>query len=124
MDGRVITVLLVDDQPQVLRGLAMRLALEPDVIVVGAATDGATALDLTGRLHPDVVVIDVELPGVDGIAVTATLAATADAPRVVVLTLHDDARTAARAKAAGASAFVAKHDMERPLLAAIRQAAD
>ena len=69
----IITVLLVDDQPTVRHGLRMRLELEPDIIVVGEAGDGAAALDMTTALHPDVVVMDVEMPEMDGITACAAL---------------------------------------------------
>jgi DNA-binding NarL/FixJ family response regulator len=120
---RVIRLLLVDDQPQVRRGLMMRLALEPDVEIVGEAGDAESALELAGRLHPDVVIMDVELPGMDGIDATRNLRTTLPQTAIVMLSLHDDTDTIARATAAGAAAFIAKHRMEGPLLAAIRDAA-
>lgn len=116
-----IRVLVVDDQPAVRRGLAMRLALEPDVEVVGEASDGATATALATELRPNVVLMDVEMPGVDGIEATAVLREKVPQSAVVVLTLYDDARTRARAEAAGAAAFVAKHQVEQKLLATMRR---
>jgi DNA-binding NarL/FixJ family response regulator len=120
---RVIRLLLVDDQPQVRRGLMMRLALEPDVEIVGEAGDAESALEMAGRLQPDVVVMDVELPGMDGIDATRNLRSRLPRTAIVMLSLHDDIDTIARATAAGAAAFIAKHRMEGPLLAAIRAAA-
>ena len=120
---QVIRLLLVDDQPQVRRGLVMRLALEPDVEIVGEAGDAERALELACLLQPDVVIMDVELPGMSGIDAACCLRATAPRTAIVMLSLHDDTDTIARAKAAGAAAFVAKHRMEGPLLAAIRDAA-
>lgn len=118
-----IQVLLVDDEPQVLRGLRMRLGLEADIAVVGQATDGAMAVEMTKQLAPDVVVMDVNLPFVDGIDATRQLLARSRRPAVVILSLHDDQPTIHRALAAGASAFVAKHQVDSDLLGAIRQAA-
>src|SRR5687768_12219394 len=57
-----IRVLLVDDEPSVLRGLRMLLGLELDISVVGEAADGPTAVDLANLLSPDVVLMDVNLP--------------------------------------------------------------
>jgi len=119
---QVIRLLLVDDQPQVRRGLRMRLALEPDVEVVGEAGDAKVALALADQLRPDVVIMDVELPGMDGIDATRCLRSALPQTAIVMLSLHDDSDTISRATAAGASAFVAKHRMEGPLLAAIRAA--
>src|SRR5512134_2554443 len=118
-----IQVLLVDDEPNVLRGLRMRLALEADIAVVGEATDGATAVALADRLDPDVVLMDVNMPSMDGIAATRELASRAPRAAVVILTMHDDRVTRDSALAAGAVAFVAKHQMDDALVSAIRSAA-
>lgn len=119
-----IRVLLVDDEPNVLRGLRMRLGLEADIWVVGEAADGATAVDLAGLLSPDVVLMDVNLPVVDGIAATRELAARVPQAAVVILSLHDDQETIGRALAAGAVAFVTKQQMDGDLIEAIRMAAE
>ncbi len=119
----VIRLLLVDDQPQVRRGLVMRLALESDVEVVGECGDAESAIELARSLRPDVVIMDVELPGMSGIDATRSLHTALPGTAIVMLSLHDDNETVARAKAAGAAHFVAKHRMEGPLLAAIRDAA-
>jgi DNA-binding NarL/FixJ family response regulator len=118
-----IQVLLVDDEPTVLRGLRMRLALEADIRVVGDAEDGAAAVDLACRLLPDVVVMDIDLPVVDGITATRELAAQVPGAAVVIHSMHDDHGTIERALAAGAVAFVGKSQMDRDLLGAIRTAA-
>ena len=115
-------MILVDDQPRVLRGLKMRLALEPDMVVVGEAEDGAAAIQLAQSQHPDVIVMDVEMPGVDGISATKSLALLVPGCRVVVLSLHDDPFTAQRAREAGAVGFVSKRESEEALITAIRQA--
>jgi DNA-binding NarL/FixJ family response regulator len=121
----VIRLLLVDDQPGTRRGLRMRLELEPDVTVVGEAADGAAALRLAGELNPDVVVMDVAMPIMDGITATKALRRSplSGSCAVVILSLYDDAVTQARAREAGAVAFVGKHRMDEPLLTAIREAA-
>lgn len=116
----VITVLLVDDQPELLRGLEMLLSLEADVRVVGTARSAEDALDLVACLRPDVIVMDVQLPGMDGISATRRLRREPLASQVIVLTLYDDPDTRRRALLAGASAFIAKHAMDGALVAAIR----
>jgi DNA-binding NarL/FixJ family response regulator len=118
--ARPIRILLVDCQRAVRRGLKMRFALEPDLEVVGEACDDAEAISLARALSPDVILMDVELPGVSGIATTETLRTVTPHSAVVIFTLRDDAATSARARAAGAAAFVAKHQTEETLLAAIR----
>lgn len=119
----VIKLLLVDDQPALRRGLGMRLALEPDMQVIGEAADGEEALKLIKMLAPDVVLMDVEMPRMDGIAATKALHATVTSAVVVMLSIHDDVITRARAQKAGAVAFLGKNGSTETLVAAIRQAA-
>jgi DNA-binding NarL/FixJ family response regulator len=118
---KTIRLLLVDDRPTVRRGLRIWLALEPNIEVVGEASDGAEAISLARALRPDVVLMDVGMPGMDGISATAALRSLAPQSAVVILTLHDDAATRTHAREAGAAAFVAKHQMEETLLAEIRR---
>jgi DNA-binding NarL/FixJ family response regulator len=118
-----IRVLLVDDQPSIRRGLRMRLGLEPDLEVVGEASDGREAIDVAYSTAPDVILMDIEMPTMDGITATSRLSQERPSCAVVVLSLHDDLDTRARARAAGAVNFVAKHEIDRALTDAIRAAA-
>jgi DNA-binding NarL/FixJ family response regulator len=118
----MIKVLLVDDQASVRMGLRMRLALEPDLEVVGEAEDGVQALVLAQNLCPDVVVMDVAMPNMDGVAATDCLHKQQARIAVVMLSIHDNAQVRAQARAAGAADFVVKGSPE-PLIQAIRQAA-
>ncbi len=120
----MITLLLVDDQPSTCLGLRMWLGLEPDIMVVGEASDGETALDLARTLKPDVIVMDVQMPGMDGIAATWALRTAAPHSAVIILSLHDDPTTRQRAKEAGAVAFVAKDQLYAALLGELRHAAE
>jgi DNA-binding NarL/FixJ family response regulator len=119
----MITILLVDDQPSVRQGLRMRLTLEPDVIVVGEAGNGATALDLAMTLRPDVVVMDVEMPDMDGMVAAAQLRTIAPQSAVVIVSMHDDAATRRRALDAGVASVIGKYEAAEMLPDAIRQAA-
>ncbi|MEA3340459.1 MAG: response regulator transcription factor [Chloroflexota bacterium] len=116
----MIKILLVDDQPSVRQGLRMRLALEPDLAVVGEASNGVEAIELTQSLTPDVVVMDVEMPEMDGITATERLGEMSPHVTVVMLSIHGDAAT--RARTAGAAAFVEKQGAVETLLAEIRRA--
>jgi DNA-binding NarL/FixJ family response regulator len=101
----------------------MRLVLEPDLLVVGEASNGKEALALGQILSPDVVLMDIEMPEMDGITATAALHAAVPQSVVIMLSIHDDAVTRAKAQAAGAVAFVEKCGTTEMLLAAIRRAA-
>lgn len=120
---RTITVLLVDDQAGVRRGLRMRLSREPDLEVVGEAEESEGAIDLALALLPDVVLLDVALPGQDGIGTAEALQTVVPGSAVVMLTLYDDTATRARATAAGARTLIGKHEPIPKLLEAIRAAA-
>ena len=118
-----IKVLLVDDQRSIRQGLRMRLALEPDMTVVGEAENGALAVDFATSEHPDVVVMDVEMPVMDGIEATRELAAAHCGCAVVMLSIHDSPIIRLAANRAGACDFIAKHEPGAVLLAAVRRAA-
>jgi CheY-like chemotaxis protein len=120
---RPIRVLLVDDQDSVRCGLRMRLTLEDDVVVAGEAADGEAAVAEAERLRPDVVLMDVEMPGSGGIAACRRITEALPGTPVIMLSLYDDTPTRQLAHLAGAQAFIAKHEIDRVLLAAIRAAA-
>jgi DNA-binding NarL/FixJ family response regulator len=101
----------------------MLLDAESDLSVIGEACDGEAALNLTTSLCPDVVLMDVEMPRMDGIAAASVLHATCPRALIIMLSIHDDALTRARAEEAGAAAFVAKSMPADTLLATIRQVA-
>jgi DNA-binding NarL/FixJ family response regulator len=106
----MIKILLVDDQPIVRRGLRMRLALEPDILVVGEAASGQQALEAAAALSPDVVVMDVEMPEMDGIESAKILHDRYPEIVVIMLSIHDTVVQRLRAQAAGAAAYVEKSD--------------
>jgi DNA-binding NarL/FixJ family response regulator len=122
-EENMIKLLLVDDQSIVRQGLRRRLLLEPDISVVGEASNGEQALELVQSLNPDIVLMDVEMPGMDGITATATILDSTSHCTVVMMSIHDDIHTRTRALAAGATAFVEKRGAVEVLLSTIRQVA-
>jgi CheY-like chemotaxis protein len=120
-EDAMIQVLVVDDLPMVRRGLCMQLTLESDIEVVGEADGGEEALLLVRQLQPDVVLMDLKMPGMDGLAATRVIQTISPRSAVVILSLYDDALLKREARAAGAVAFVGKHEGIDRMLAAIRK---
>jgi len=121
----VIRVLVADDQPLSRAGLAALLGAEPDLEVVGAAADGAEALELAQRLRPDVACLDVRMPGPDGIEVARRLCGPGADPQVPVLmlTTFDLDDYVFGALEAGASGFLLKDADPDTIVRAVRQVA-
>ena len=119
----VIRVLVADDQVLVRDGFRSIIEREPDLTVVGEASDGREAIGLTRSLRPDVVVMDIQMPGLDGLAASERLLAEADAPRILILTTFDRNEYVYRAMRAGASGFLLKDVRSGQLTEAIRTVA-
>ena len=115
-----VRVLIVDDQPMMRTGLRYILDAEPDLAVVGDASDGESAIARVRDLQPDVVVMDIRMPGLDGIEATRRIAASAAHARVLMLTTFDIDRHILDALRAGASGFLVKDDAPDALVDAIR----
>jgi DNA-binding NarL/FixJ family response regulator len=123
-DGRpATTVLLVDDQALVRVGFRLVIESEPDLVVVGEASDGGAALAQVAALAPDVVLMDIRMPGVDGIEATRRVVAEHPGSRVLVLTTFDVDDLAFAALRAGASGFLLKSAAPGELVDAIRTVA-
>ncbi|MCX5192650.1 response regulator transcription factor [Streptomyces sp. NBC_00249] len=115
----MIRVLIADDQPLVRRGLALILAPDPGVEVVGEAADGAEAVELAQRLRPDVVVMDIRMPVLDGVQATAELARVRPESRVLALSTFDMDEYVVAALRAGACGFLPKDISPEELIAAV-----
>ena len=116
----MIRVVLADDQALFRAGIRMVIESQPDLEVVGEASDGREAIAVVRRTAPDVVLMDIRMPVMDGLTATAELLQDADAPRIVMLTTFDLDEAAARAIRQGASGFLLKDADPEFLLAAIR----
>ncbi|MDG4827238.1 response regulator transcription factor [Asanoa sp. WMMD1127] len=121
MTDAPIRVLLADDQALVRGALAALLSLEPDLEVVAEVGRGDEVVDAATRAQPDVALLDVEMPGADGIAATAALAAAVPSCRVLVVTTFGRPGYLRRAMEAGASGFVVKDTPARQLAEAVRR---
>ncbi|MFF8269347.1 response regulator [Streptomyces sp. NPDC016562] len=120
-----IRVLLADDQALLRSAFKVLVDSEPDMEVVGEASDGAQAFELARRTRADVVLMDIRMPGTDGLAATRMISADPDlaAVRVVMLTTFEVDEYVAAALRAGASGFLGKGAEPEELLNAIRVAA-
>jgi two-component system, OmpR family, KDP operon response regulator KdpE len=112
-------VLVVDDEPQILRGLGTNLRARG--YEVETAPDGERALEVAARTHPDVVILDLGLPGIDGVEVIRGLRAWTSTP-IIVLSARDQERDKVEALDAGADDYVSKPFGMDELLARLRAA--
>jgi len=121
----MIRVLLVDDQALVRTGFRMILDQTPDITVVGEASSGTEAIDLTPAARPDIVLMDIRMPGMDGIEATRRLldSGRAQSPRIIILTTFDLDEYVFAGLQAGASGFLLKDTLAADLLAAVRTVA-
>lgn len=127
-----ISVVIADDQTLVRTGFSMVINSQPDMTVVGEASDGSKAVALVEQLHPDIVLMDVRMPHMDGIAATGKIAALDDAyhtshpdsaqrTRVIILTTFDLDEYVLSAIREGASGFLLKDTSPEQMLDSLRQ---
>jgi DNA-binding NarL/FixJ family response regulator len=116
----MIRVVLVDDHAVIRAGLEQLLSGTEDIAVVGAAEDGARALEVIRRERPDVVLMDLQMPGVDGVAATRMIKAEQLAVDVLVLTSYSDAERIVAALDAGAVGYLLKDADPDDVLQGIR----
>ncbi|MGW7258575.1 response regulator [Streptomyces sp. NPDC054834] len=120
-----IRVLLADDQALLRSAFRVLVDSEPDMEVVGEASDGAEAVRLASQHRADVVLMDIRMPGTDGLAATRLISADPGLVhvRVVILTTFEVDDYVVQALRAGASGFLGKGSEPEELLSAIRIAA-
>jgi DNA-binding NarL/FixJ family response regulator len=119
-----LTVVLADDQRIVRDGLVTLLGLLPGITVVGAAADGAAALELVAAHAPDVLLTDLRMPGTDGVEATRRVRAEHPGTAVVVLTTYVDDEAVVPALRAGAAGWLSKDADAEAIGRALRSAAD
>lgn len=125
MDPVTIRVLIADDQELVRTGLSMILDAQPDIDVVGEASDGNEAVALARSLRPDVCLFDIRMPGQDGIEATRAIAGPGveNPMNVVIITTFDLDEYVYSALRAGAKGFLLKDAGSALLGQAVRAAA-
>jgi DNA-binding NarL/FixJ family response regulator len=121
----VIRILIADDQSLVRAGFRALLGAQPDIQVVGEASDGDEAVRLAAELFPDIVLMDIRMPGVDGLVATRRIATepTMHAVRIVILTTFELDEYVFEAIRSGASGFLVKDTEPADLLRGLRAVA-
>jgi len=116
-----IRVVIVDDIAETREHLTKLLSFESDIEVVGAASSGEEAVDLTGKLTPDILLMDINMPGMDGIATTERISATFPATSIIMMSVQGEADYLRRSMLAGAREFLVKPFSSDELTSSIRQ---
>ncbi|WP_345764052.1 response regulator transcription factor [Diaminobutyricibacter sp. McL0608] len=118
-----VRLLVADDHPVVRDGIVGMVSSDPDIEVVGEASDGAEAVGLARALIPDVVLMDLRMPGTDGVAAIRELVRLGVPSRVVVLTTYDSDADVLPAIEAGATGYLLKDVPRDELVRAVHAAA-
>src|ERR1700683_1505985 len=116
-------VLLADDQELMRMAFRMVIDTQPDMSIVGEATNGHEAVAAVERLRPDVVLMDVRMPEMDGVQATRLIVESPSSVRIIILTTFDLDESVYAALRAGASGFLLKDTPPSDLLSAIRAVA-
>ena len=112
------TILIVEDHPSFLA--VARFLLETDgFVVVGVATDGASAVRETLRVSPEIVLLDVSLPDMDGFEVASQLRAAGASSRIVFTSSRDGSDFGSKITDSGGSGFIAKAELSGEVLRAL-----
>jgi NarL family two-component system response regulator LiaR len=117
----MISVVIVDDHGMVREGLRQFLTEDPEITVVGEASDGASGVQLVQSLRPAVVLMDVMMPVLDGISATASLRHCCPESRVIILSNHVERSTVIHAVKAGAVGYLLKDALAEELCHAIKE---
>jgi DNA-binding NarL/FixJ family response regulator len=122
-DMRPIAVLIADDHPLILAGLAAVIATEPALTLAGQARDAAAAVEQFVRLRPDVLLIDLNMPAGGGLEAIRAIRALVPDARIVILTTYDGDEDIHRGMLAGASGYLLKQSGLDDVLHCVRQVA-
>ncbi|MBX9681552.1 MAG: response regulator transcription factor [Gemmataceae bacterium] len=118
-----LRVLIADDHPMLRSGLRGLIDVQPDMDVVGEASDGAAAIQMASDVRPDVVVMDVSMPGMGGAEATEQMRRRCEGVKVLALTAHEERGYVQKLMRAGASGYVIKRTAADELVRAIRTVA-
>jgi two-component system response regulator NreC len=115
-----IRILLADDHTILREGIRSLLEDESDMVVIGEAEDGHTAVKLVKQLDPDIVLMDIAMPLLNGIEATRQIKRDNPRTKVLILTMHENEEYIRQLLAVGAVGYILKDAAARELLGAIR----
>lgn len=117
----MIKIFVADDHELIREGIKKTLRDEPDIRVVGEASDGAELLSRIVALPVDLLILDIMMPGQEGLELLPQLRKSCPKLRIIILSLYSEEAMAARAFKAGAAGYVAKESAAEDLVTAIRK---
>jgi two-component system NarL family response regulator len=115
-------IMLVDDHELFRQGLASLINNQPDLQVVGQASDGLSALSLASKIKPDLIIMDVNMPISNGLEATQLIRQRMPDVRILMLTIHEDDHTLYQAIQAGANGYLLKQSDSASFLEGVRKA--
>jgi DNA-binding NarL/FixJ family response regulator len=116
-----IGVLLTDDHTIFRQGLAALLAAEKDIEVIGEASTGTEAVEMTARLHPSVVIMDIALPDVSGLVASRLILDRDPEAHIIILSMSADEEFVSNAMDLGIKGYLVKQTAAHELITAIRE---
>jgi DNA-binding NarL/FixJ family response regulator len=117
---RKIRILLVDDHSLFREGLAGIINSQPDMEIVGEASDGLEAVVKAGELKPELILMDIQMPGLDGLEATRQILQTMPEIAIVILTIRDEPEKLFRAIKNGARGYLLKSMSSKEMIALLR----
>ena len=103
-------ILIVDDHPIVQEGIQTLLEKEPSFEVLGIASNGREAVEMTQTLKPDIVILDIAMPGTDGLSVASQLHESSDPAKILVYSMTANKEYVSAFFRIGVNAYVLKED--------------
>lgn len=120
LQSDALRVVIADDHAVVRDGLRVLVDANPDMVVIGEASDGQQAWLRACDLKPDVLLLDLSMPGIGGVETAQRIAQDCPSVRVLALTMHEERGYVSRLLRAGAAGYVLKRTATAELVRAIR----
>ncbi|NOH96872.1 response regulator transcription factor [Vibrio sp. 99-70-13A1] len=118
--SEAIKVVIVDDHQVVLDGFMARLSLEPDIDVIGTASNGLEAVELVKQIKPDVTLMDISMPIMNGIDATHLIKESQPDAKVLMLTMHNNREYIMKVMQSGAVGYMLKEISSEKMVQAIK----